>query len=1202
MTSKTGKVYNAFVHAYERPDAYIGSVKTTKRETYIFQEAQEEDKAPLIVLKKINYNQGLLRLFIEAMSNAIDNKWRSEQHKIPMKKIDFILDNDPDSETFGWITVTNDGYCIPVEKTEYEFSDLRTKKERKEMLYPAEVFFGEMLAGTNFEEDDTRKTSGRNGMGGKIDVIFSTEFFIEHTNPEQGKKFVQKYRNNGKERDKPVITSYKGKVGYTTISFHPDYEYFGYKGMDSDLFGLFKRYIYECSMITGLTVTLNKEKIFIKDLSKYVRLFFPDTKANCCISFKAPNGDECVLIEKSNPEHDTVENISHVSWVNGINTGNGGLHVEAWKNVLCPAIVKAFNARKPKKGEKDVLKSTAKEIYPYLTLFVRAELAGAKFQDQTKDELTEPEVVLCQNKSKKTEFSKEISEAVKKVLKWNFVTLLEEKLAMRAERNQAKKEGSTKKRIVLGDRGEEANFAGTKDAAKCTLWITEGNSAKTFAKRLISGLPNGTDYNGVFALKGKFINVQNASQRDVNANVEVKLLKEMLRLMSGADYSDPGMRKLLRYGRIVIAADQDDDGFHIRGLVLNFLWHGWPSLFDLRTFDDKCFVCSLSTAVVMARSGKGKNKKIQLFYSNPEFKRFAEKGIQKGVDIEYYKGLGTHGPGDEKLYLNDPKQVQYVLDGEEKDYMILGFKGGADASNWRKTWITRDITKPGELAITEDNTSPITIDGELSLSTFVDTQLIIYHIMALRRALPNMYDGFKESQRKAFYGIMMDPDARKKKVNLENLVGSVKKMTGYHHGGVSLEQTIKKMAQGFVGSNNIPPLTNEGEFGSRSQGGQDAAAARYIHTRLEDISWLLFSEMDEPILKKAREDDKEVEFELFMPILPTILINGADGIASGFSTGIPCYNPEDLATWIEKWLDSEEVDMPALVPWYRGFTGEIELIRKDGKGKTAKNVVCKPGEKATGWRSKGILKETKKGWWRISELPIGMWTDTMKEYLEYMLTGNPPEGSKKKKGERYLSDIRWKGTANTAVWDIKPMKDFIPDMNVRGNFNNMQTVFSLTNMHVIDENNYPRKYSSPEELLKDFCVTRLDFYVKRRNYWLREYQKNFDRESDRYIFVKAVIDGKLKMKQEPAKLEASMLALGLRKVDSKGHENFDYLLSMQMRSIMSADKLEEIKKEVDRIKAKLDDLKSKTPTDLWKSDIAAFRVAYEKFLKTRKEE
>ncbi len=1239
--TQTGEVLNPFEHAFQRPDAVIGSKATVKKLMYVFNSpsdsitgegddlseasgdsateegcsAQSGKNRPLIIQKKIKYNQGLLRIFIEAMSNAIDNLWRSSKHDIKMKKIDFVLDNDPESDYYGWITITNDGYCIPIEKIEYKFKDQRTKKVRKEMLYPAEVFFGEMHAGTNFEDDNTRKTSGRNGMGAKAVVIFSKEAIIEHTNPTNGKKFVQNYRENGTDRDKPTITSCKTKTGYTSISFLPDYAYFSYPDeddprMDEDFFVLMKRYVYEASMITGLPVTLNGEKIMVKDLSKYVRLYYPNVKENCMMAFKAPNGDECVLIERTS-DASAEDDISQVSWVNGINTINGGIHVEAWKSAILPSLVKAFNARKPKKGQKAVLKATAKEIYPYLTLFVRAEAVGAMFDAQPKNIFTElpgnvKKISLCgADKNKQTTFNKLVTENVKKILKWNFVELLEEKLAMKIERTQVKKEGTTKKRIAFGDVAEEANFAGTKRSGECTLWVTEGKSAKTFAKRIISGIPNGTDFHGVFALRGKFLNVTNASAQEIRENKEMQIFKNLMRLVTGVDYNDPEMRKTLKYGKIMIAADQDDDGFHIRGLFLLCIWKLWPSLFDLVTHDGKHFVCSISTAVVMARSGKG-GANVKMFYSNPEFKAWYEtQGKVKGVSIKYYKGLGSHEPSEAKLYNQNLKSIEYTLDGEEEDYMDLGFR--KDQANSRKTWITRDMIKPGEMLLSEEPVVPITIDGELSLSSFVDTQLIIYHKMVLRRALPNIYDGFKESQRKAFYGILMDRDARQKAQNLENLAGSVKKLTGYHHGGSALEDTMKKMAQGFVNSNNIPLLTNEGEYGSRSAGGKDASAARYISTRLEEITWVLFSSMDEPLLKHMHDDDQKVEFEFFMPILPLILINGANGIASGYSTEIPCYNPEDLVKWIQAWIKGETDKLKRLVPWYRGFIGKIELIKKVGKSSYTV-VESSDTQKPTSWRSTGILEEGKKGWWKIRELPIGMWTDSMKEYLEYLWTGEPPAGSKKKKADKWITDTpRWKGTANTAIWDFKPVKDFTPEISVSGKFKNMQTMFSLTNMHVIDENNYPHKYFSPEDLLKDFCVKRLEYYGRRKKYWTGEYQKQLDRESDRYKYVKAVIEGKLAMKQEDAKLEAAMIKLGLRKVvahdDSvKSKASFDYLLSMQMRSIMSANKLEEIKKEVERIKALLLHMKTKTPEELWQEDLDTFKIAYAKFLKTRKEE
>lgn len=1235
MSNKQGKRLNPFQHILHRPDMYIGSTKSITKEMWVYEEKEkneteenedEQDEKEDVsassqgsfVLRPITYNQGLSRIFIEASSNAIDNVWRSQQHNIVMKKIEYVFDNDPESEMYGWITVLNDGYAIPVEKAEYEYEDYRSGKSTTELLYPAEVFFGEMLAGTNFEEDETRKTSGTNGSGSKCLIVFSKKAIIDHTDSDKKKRFVQIYEDNGTKRTAPKITAYSGK-SYTKISFLPDYERFEYDGMDHDLFSYFKRFVYEAAMITGLPVTLNGEKIVVKDLNKFARLFYPNVKENHMVAFKAPNGDECVVMERGIPESNELEEVPHLSWINGINTRDGGVHVDVWQNTIFPLLVRIFNARKPKKGEKTALKASAKQLYPYFVIFVRAEAPGPRFNGQTKDKMVSPEIELVDenDKKQKKEFAAYLTTTVTKMLKWNFTSLLEERLAMNAELSQNRKDG-TKKRVTDNKNCQNANLAGTKDSWKCTLFITEGLSAKAFADRLVSSIENGTDYYGSFAIRGKFINAQKFPLSVINKNEEVIQLKKVLGLVPGEKYDSI---EKLRYGKVCFMTDQDDDGLHIRGLLLNFFWYLWPSLFDLVCEDGSPYLMfeSFTTMVTMARWGTGKNAQMRMFYSNPDFHDWVEREGQyiRGLKVKYYKGLGTHVPGDELLYLNDQKMLKYTLDGNEPEYMSLGFGGGEGRSDSRKLWITKDMKKPGEICLNEDEKllESMIVDGEISLSTFVDKQLIIYHRMALRRALPSLYDGFKEAQRKIFYGVMQDPDAKKAPVVVETLAGTVKRTTGYHHGGSSLEDTMIGMAQGFVGSNNIPLLVNAGEMGTRLALGDDAAAPRYPETQLEDISYTIFSNLDQPILELMEENGKPMEPKVMMPVIPMVLVNGPKGVASGFSENIANYNPYDLVERIEAWLEDEDSvsEFPALVPYYRGFTGSIELLTRSGKSGSYELWDPKTSEgKPKAWRSKGILRQGTKGWYHIDDIPIGVRTNKVKEHLAYLETGTLPEGAKKKKKQEekrsYLLDVRWKGTTNTAKWDIKPAKDFIPDMDVAGNLKILQAVESLTNIYVIDENDYPIKYDSPESLLLDFCPRRLEYYDKRRDYWLEEFAKQHAKESDRYKFVKAVVDKKLNMYQDDDKLEAAMYKLGLRKIqgekkdaEGNGIESFEYLLSMQMRS-MTVKRLEDIKNEVDKIQAKIDDLEAKSAKDLWREDLSKFKVAYAKFLKTRIEE
>lgn len=104
------------------------------------------------------------------------------------------------------------------------------------------------------------------------------------------------------------------------------------------------------------------------------------------------------------------------------------------------------------------------------------------------------------------------------------------------------------------------------------------------------------------------------------------------------------------------------------------------------------------------------------------------------------------------------------------------------------------------------------------------------------------------------------------------------------------------MAQNFPGTNNINLLVPKGQFGSRLAGGKDHASARYIHTHLHKVTRLLFPEADDHSLEYKEDDGHMVEPTFYVPIIPMVLVNGAEGIGTGWSTFVPNYNPRDLIT------------------------------------------------------------------------------------------------------------------------------------------------------------------------------------------------------------------------------------------------------------------------------------------------------------------
>lgn len=204
---------------------------------------------------------------------------------------------------------------------------------------------------------------------------------------------------------------------------------------------------------------------------------------------------------------------------------------------------------------------------------------------------------------------------------------------------------------------------------------------------------------------------------------------------------------------------------------------------------------------------------------------------------------------------------------------------------------------------------------------------------------------------------------------MAQLSGYVAEHSAYHHGEVSLQMTIINMAQNFVSSNNINLLRPIGQFGTRNMGGKDAASSRYIFTSLSPVTRHLFNESDDPVLNYLEEEGQLIEPDFFLPIVPLILVNGAEGIGTGWSTSIPQYNPREIINNIKRLMSGEACE--SMSPWYKGYTGQI--VMADGK-----------------YQVTGIYNILSDDELEITDLPIGKWTRDYKNFLEEMSTGEEP--------------------------------------------------------------------------------------------------------------------------------------------------------------------------------------------------------------------
>ena len=400
-------------------------------------------------------------------------------------------------------------------------------------------------------------------------------------------------------------------------------------------------------------------------------------------------------------------------------------------------------------------------------VFVKATLENPTFSSQVKSECT----------SKSQEFGSKFEPPknfIKNVLKTGIQDELLALSKFKEMKELKKTDGSRKSKITGIPKLDDANKAGTAQSGKCTLIVTEGDSAKTLAVAGLSVV--GRDHYGVFPLRGKCKNVRDASVTQLTSNQEFNDLKKILGLQQGKEYTDVSD---LRYGRLMIMTDADNDGSHIKGLILNMIHHFWPSLLKLN------FVVSMVTPIIKATKGS----ETKSFYTDSSFRMWYGNG-KPGWKIKYYKGLGTSTSKEAREYFKQIQQltVKFEMDKMSDESIILAFdKKKADA---RKEWLLRNTAKnPNELEV------PYGSIKSLGITNFIHKDLVNFSLADLKRSIAHVADGLKPSQRKVIYSCFKKN--LKDEMKVAQLAAYVAETSAYHHGEVSLADTIVKLANDY---------------------------------------------------------------------------------------------------------------------------------------------------------------------------------------------------------------------------------------------------------------------------------------------------------------------------------------------------------------------------------------------------------------------
>eukprot|EP00531_Pseudo-nitzschia_arenysensis_P017060 CAMPEP_0116147982 /NCGR_PEP_ID=MMETSP0329-20121206/18076_1 /TAXON_ID=697910 /ORGANISM="Pseudo-nitzschia arenysensis, Strain B593" /LENGTH=1429 /DNA_ID=CAMNT_0003644009 /DNA_START=85 /DNA_END=4370 /DNA_ORIENTATION=- len=1144
-------------HILLRPDTYIGSTEPLETPMFIYDSEQDA-----IVNKTITYTPGLYKIFDEIIVNAADNKQRDPN----MDKLDVVVDEENNS-----ISVKNNGKGIPV------------VHHKEHGCYVPTLIFGHLLTGSNFDDDEEKTTGGRNGYGAKLANIFSSEFIIECLDSERGLKFVQTFTDNMGKAGEPTVkkcTAAEKKRGdYTKITFSPDLARFKMASLTKDTVGLLSKRAYDIagSMSNSagkkLAVTLNGKKLPIKSFQDYIKIY-KGVNPPCAYE----KVDDKWEVGVSHTSQDGA--FMQISFVNAICTSKGGTHVNFVADMITKNLATAIE-----KKNKGGTKVSNNQIKNHLCVFVNSLVNNPTFDSQTKDHLT----------NRKTQFKNECKlsdKFLKQVAKSEIVGNILAYAKFKQNRDLKKSSGVKKIKLTGIPKLDDANRAGSKDSPKCTLILTEGDSAKSLAMSGLSVI--GRDYYGVYPLKGKPLNVRDATHSAVMKNEEIKNVVDILGLKYDTVYNEENI-KTLRYGHLMIMADQDHDGSHIKGLIINFIHNFWPSLLDVPGF-----LQQFITPIVKVSKGK----KSETFFTIPQYENWREEtgNNAKGWKIKYYKGLGTstaadakdyfsnldlHEIGFEKLTLDikkeDDDELEPVPDaapsyGSGLIDMVFNKKRANDRKDWLQT-LKKD-TFLDYAAVKEEG---------VKFSEFINQEYILFSKADCERSIPHMMDGFKPSQRKVLFSCFKRK--LKDEIKVAQLAGYIGEHSAYHHGEASLHTTIINMAQSYVGSNNVNLLTPSGQFGTRRMGGKDAASPRYIFTMLEKVTRTIFHPDDDELLNYLSDDGVSIEPEYYMPVIPMVLVNGSDGIGTGWSSKIPNYNPRQIITNIRNMINGEAPG--EMHPYYSGFNGEIALDGQPGK-----------------YSCRGIIERTDDTTVAISELPIRTWTQDCKNFLEKMLVPSD------KSSEAEIKDFTENHTDTTVRFTITATKEKIdaweklPKGGLYAKFKLVSSM-STTNMNLYDIDRKIVKHAKPEGILEAFFEKRMEFYVKRKQLLVKNLQKEQNMLSNKARFVEEVCSGDLVVNnRKKTELLDDLQARGYDLFDkTKKDENddsdeenedsssyadlsrgYEYLLGMKLWNL-TYEKVEELRKQLAEKTEELEKLESTQPSQIWLNDLDAIEVA-----------
>ena len=434
-----------------------------------------------------------------------------------------------------------------------------------------------------------------------------------------------------------------------------------------------------------------------------------------------------------------------------------------------------------------------------------------------------------------------------------------------------------------------------------------------------------------------------------------------------------------------------------------------------------------------------------------------------------------------------------------------------------------------------------------NVSDFLNDELREYSMDVIEnRAIPSVIDGLKPTARKSIYiADKIWKTGNEKPMKVFQFVGKMAADAYYHHGDASADSVVTGMGQTF--KNSLPLLEGIGQYGTlRSPA---AGAPRYISTKLSSNFRLLYKDFE--LLENQIDEGVVVEPNFYLPIVPTVILNGSSGIAVGFASNVLNRNPKDVVQVCIDHLNGNGVK--ELNPWFSEFGGEW-IRDKENQNK---------------WFAKGIYEITGNSV-HITELPPDWTFEKYESYLDELVD------------KKIIKDYD-NNSSSGVDYTLKFKKEDLQELIDKNKLESLLKIMSsfTENLTTLDENGKLKIFDSVEDIVRYFVDFRVNYYQKRKDYLIAKYKKELTEMCWKAKFIKSIIDKKLVVNNTPKDVIVKWFEENkFEKIDG----GYTYLLSMPIYSL-TKEKYEELISKAKLKKEQLDQTMLLIPKEMYLEDL-----------------